>query len=49
MLLQVALSPSFLRLSNIPLHLCAVSSLPTPLSVDTEFVSMSWLLQMVLL
>ena len=44
MLLQMALVPSFLWLSNIPLRACTTPSEAAPLSVDIWLASMSWLL-----
>ena len=44
MLLQMALVPSFLWLSNIPLRACTTPSVAAPLSVDIWLASMSWLL-----
>ena len=43
--LQITQFHFFLWLSNIPLYICATSSLSIHLSVDTQVASMSWLLQ----
>ena len=42
--LQITQFHIFLWLSNIPLYICAPSSLSIPLLMDTQVVSMSWLL-----
>ena len=42
--LQITQFLFFLWLSNIPLYICAISSLSIHLLMDTEVASMSWLL-----
>lgn len=48
MLLQMAEFLSFLRLNNISLHGHNTFSLPIRSSMDTEIVSMAWLLGLML-
>ena len=48
MFLQMPLFHSFLWLSNIPLCICATSSLSNSLLMDVQVASMSWLLNIVL-
>ena len=42
--LQITQFHFFIWLSNIPLYICATSSLSIHLSIDTQVASMSWLL-----